>query len=99
MTPNEWIGLVGGVVLLAAILAAGWLGLRGGALMHEQHCRVVCPRTGTTTECTIVQDFRTGQWQRVTACSALADPAHVTCSQECRIRANLGYQLPVPLQG
>jgi hypothetical protein len=91
--PSDWIGLVSGLALVAALAALGWLGLRSGSLFREQSCRVVCPLSGETVDCKIVQDIRTGQWKHVQACSAFEDPRQVVCEQDCARLTNLGRPL------
>jgi len=86
MTPH-WIGFMAGLALL---LVLAWLGLRGGKAAREQSVRFACPHLKTVVDCRIVQDLRTGQWKRLNACSAFADPEDNTCDCECMRLANLG---------
>jgi hypothetical protein len=89
----DWLVVLSGLALAAVIAVLAWLGLRGGALRHEQACRFVCPVFGAGVDCRIVQDVRTGQWKQVEACSAFRDLSQVLCDQDCAKAMNLGFRL------
>jgi hypothetical protein len=93
MMSAEWLGLAGGAAMLVLWAVLAWLGLRGGKARRVQANRFVCPELGVGVECRMEQDLRTGQWKHVDSCSAFADPARVTCDQECARILNLGLRL------
>jgi hypothetical protein len=94
MTPEHWVGILGGLALAAVVAALARVGLTGSGLSREQSCRFVCPWLARTVDCRIVQDMRTGQWKQVTACSAFTRPDAVLCEQDCARMMNMGFRLP-----
>ncbi len=87
MTPF-WIGLVSSLALVA--LALAWIAFQGGKLLRERSVRFACPHLGSTVDCRMVQDVRTGQWKELVTCSAFSDPERNSCDRECVRLANLG---------
>jgi hypothetical protein len=94
MTPEHWIGMLLGLGLAAVVAVLARIGLTGGGLSREQHCRFVCPWLGRAVECRIVQDMRTAQWKQVASCSAFTRPEAVVCEQDCARMMNMGFRLP-----
>jgi hypothetical protein len=95
MTPQEWLGLAGGLGLASGLAVAARRGLTGGRMRSEQTCDLECPRTHAGVECRIVRDLRIGQWKQVRSCSAFEDPERLECAQECRSLVNLGFMVPL----
>jgi hypothetical protein len=91
MTPA--LGLLVGVVLMAAVVTLVGVWLRRGRLQWEQDCRFVCPQLDKAVECRMVQDVRTGQWKRVLSCTAFDDVCDLQCELECARLMNLGHRL------
>jgi hypothetical protein len=96
MTPQEWVGLGVGTLMLAVVLLLARWGLTGGRAEHRARRRLVCPRFHEAVTCELVQDVRTGQWRSVESCSAFAAPQQFLCDQECRTHLNLGLRLSQP---
>ena len=95
MTPIDWFGAAVGVAAIAAFLALGWLGLRGGEHRCDQRCRLICPHSGDPVDVRMEVNVRNGQWTRVAACSAFAEPEEVDCDRECLRQLNLGSRVPL----
>lgn len=85
---SYWI-VLSGLALVA--LAVAWIALRGGGLCREHSVRFVCPHLGSTVDCRILQDIRTGQWRQVRTCSAFTNPEEIVCDRKCHRIANLGF--------
>ena len=75
-----------GAVAIAGLVFAGYL---VGRHLHDVRCRVICPATGESTDCVVVQDARTSEWTGVFDCSRLVGPQSIHCKQECLGPLNL----------
>ncbi len=74
------------LVLLASaalILLVGYFAHRLGKRYLALRRRFLCPNSGKTVQGMMVQDQRTGEFTAVLSCSALPNPDHVTCNQNC----------------
>jgi hypothetical protein len=94
MTPQDWIGLAGGLGLASVLAVVARVGLTGGSLRSEQTSDLACPKTHAGVKCRVVRDMRIGQWEQVRSCSAFSDPEKLECAQECRRLVNLGFIVP-----
>jgi hypothetical protein len=59
----------------------------------SQECGFVCPRSGSSVACRLVQDVRTGQWKWLEKCSLFDDASEPACELECAKQLNLGLRL------
>lgn len=79
----HWLTPLVMLAMAAVILLVSYSAHRLGKRYLALRRRFVCPTSGKTAEGTMVQDQKTGVFTAVLSCSALPNPNHVTCNQDC----------------
>jgi|GEM_PF-4994618 len=79
----HWLTPLMMMAMAAVIVLLGYSAHRLGKRYLALRRRFVCPSSGRTVEGTMVQDQKTGVFTAVLSCSALPNPDHVTCNQDC----------------
>jgi hypothetical protein len=70
--------IVGGLGVVFMV----WLGSRA-TLLHRRRQRLICPMTGKSERCTVVQNTLTKDLVDVEQCSAFGPRSKVLCQKNC----------------
>ena len=64
-----------------------WLGSRA-TLLRRRRRQVICPASGKSVRCTLVQDSLTKEWLDVEQCSVFGPTQPVACHKACLPKLN-----------